>query len=276
MKAITSRSRWISGMYAAATCVALIVSMIISAPAHAQATTFDQSTFDSLLHRDVVKGMVDYDAFKRSPEFAAYLQHLAHFDPATLPEAERLAFWINAYNAYTIQLINEHNERGSIRDINKALGFLKLKGPWSEPLATVAGHHYTLDDIEHRIIRPTFHEPRIHFALVCAAMGCPPLRSEAYTGARLNQQLDDQARIFILESPAKNRVDVSERKVYVSMIFNLYKKDFGGTDAAIGRFIARFYPPGPARQLLESGDFKVVETQYDWTLNSQANAARHR
>ncbi len=263
-------------MYAAATCVALIVSMIISAPAQAQAATFDQSTFDSLLHRDVVNGMVDYDAFKRSPEFAAYLQRLAHFDPATLPEADRLAFWINAYNAYTIALINEHNERQSIRDINKTLGFLELKGPWSEPLATVAGHHYTLDDIEHLIIRPTFHEPRIHFALVCAAMGCPPLRREAYTGAKLNQQLNDQARIFLLESPAKNRVDVAERTVYVSMIFNLYKKDFGGTDAAIGRFIARFYPPGPARQLLESGDFKLIETRYDWTLNSQANAARHR
>ncbi len=276
MESITSNSRRTSRRFALATYVVLLASMAASPPLRAQTTTFDQSAFDSLLHRDVVNGMVDYDAFKRSPEFAAYLQRLARFDPATLPEPERLAFWINAYNAYTIALINEHNERASIRDINKTLGFLKLKGPWSEPLATVAGHHYTLDDIEHRIIRPTFHEPRIHFALVCAAMGCPPLRSEAYTGAELNQQLDGQARIFLRESPTKNRVDAAGRKVYVSMIFNLYKKDFGGTDASVGRFIARFYPAGAARQVLESGDFKLFETPYDWTLNSQANAARRR
>ena len=275
--------RWISKSCAAAAYIVLVTLMVASSllpPLHAQATTtiqstFDHSIFDSLLHRYVVNGMVDYDGFKGAPEFATYLQRLARFDPASLPEAERLAFWINAYNAYTIELINEHNERASIRDINKTLGFLKLHGPWSESLAVVGQHHYTLDDIEQRIIRPTFHEPRVHFALVCAAMGCPPLRSEAYTGVKLNQQLDDQARIFLLESPAKNRVDISGRKVHVSMIFNLYKGDFGGTGAAVGRFIARFYPSGSVKDLLESGDFKLVETPYDWTLNSQANAARH-
>ncbi|MGI8546504.1 MAG: DUF547 domain-containing protein, partial [Gemmatimonadaceae bacterium] len=100
----------------------------------------------------VVNGMVDYDRFKRTPEFDTYLQRLAQFDPNTLPESERLAFWINAYNGYTIELINEHNERGSIRDINTTLGFLKLHGPWSEPLAVVGQRRYTLDDIEQRII----------------------------------------------------------------------------------------------------------------------------
>ncbi len=280
----TIKSCWISERCAAATYVLLIIlaaTIAASPPLHGQTTmrsqsTFDHASFDSLLHRYVVNGMVAYDGFKRSPEFAAYLQRLAHFDPVTLPREERLAFWINAYNAYTIELINEHDERGSIRNINKTLGFLKLHGPWSEPLAIIGGHRYTLDDIEQRIIRPTFHEPRIHFAVVCAAMGCPPLRSDAYTGAKLNQQLDDQARTFLLKSPTKNRVDVSSRKVYVSMIFNLYKDDFGGSDAAIGSFIARFYPPGPAKQLLESGDFKLIETPYDWMLNSQANAVRHR
>lgn len=281
--AITTPGR-ISKRCAAIMYVLLITLMTASpplSPLHAETaksrdSAFDHSIFDSLLHRYVVNGMVDYGGFERTPQFATYLQRLARFDPATLPENERLAFWINAYNAYTIELINEHNERTSIRDINKTLGFLKLHGPWNEPLAIVGGHYYTLDGIEQRIIRLTFHEPRIHFALVCAAMGCPPLRSEAFTGAKLNQQLDDQARIFLLESPAKDRVDVNGRKVYVSMIFNLYKEDFGGTDTAVGRFIARFYPPGPAKQLLESGDFALIETPYDWALNSQANAARQR
>ena len=117
------------------------------------------------------------------------------------------------YNAYTIQLINNKNERESIRNINKSLGVLRFKGPWSEPFAAVGGRTMTLDDIEQRTIRPTLREPRIHFALVCAAIGCPPLRNEAYTGARVEAQLEDQAKVFLAQTPAKNRVDVANRTV---------------------------------------------------------------
>ncbi len=246
---------------------------VTTASSAAPAQAFDHAPFDALLKQHVVNGMVDYDAFRAAPAFAGYLKSLASFDPARLPRDEQLAFWINAYNAYTIQLIIKHDERESIRNINKTL-FLKLKGPWSEPLARVGGKDYTLDDIEHRIIRPTYKEPRIHFALVCAAMGCPPLRSEAYVGTRLAQQLDDQGATFLLKSPGKNRVDVATRTVYHSMIFGYYKEDFGGSVQAAGAFMARWFPEGPEKQLLLSGDFKAVETTYDWTLNSQANARK--
>ena len=214
--------------------------------------------------------MVNYDAFKAAPAFAKYLASLAATDPTPMPRDEQLAFWINAYNAYTIQLIVAHNERKSIRNINKTF-FLKLKGPWSEPLATVGGHNYTLDDIEHQIIRPTYGEPRIHAALVCAAMGCPQLRSEAYAGARLPAQLDEQMATFLLKSPAKNRVDVAGKVWYHSMIFGYYQKDFGGSVKAAAKFAAKWYRDGGEKQLLLSGDFKASETDYDWTLNSQEN-----
>ncbi|GAC1651521.1 MAG: DUF547 domain-containing protein [Gemmatimonadaceae bacterium] len=263
-------------------CFLTVVAMsLISSPVAAagfplpprlHAAAFDHSAFDELLRGHVVNGMVDYDAFQRSPLFATYLTALAAFDPARLGTLDQLAFWINAYNAYTIQLINEHRERESIRNIDKSLGFLKLKGPWREPLAVVGGRPYTLDAIEHDIIRKRFAEPRIHFALVCAAMGCPPLRSEAYAGDRLTAQLDDQARLFLRQSPAKNRVDTRTRTVYVSMIFNRYKNDFGGTDASVGQFIGRWYAEGPEKTLLESGRFRLEQTAYDWTLNSQAKA----
>jgi len=200
---------------------------------------------------------------------------LASYDPARLPERDQLAFWINAYNAYTIRLINKHGERESIRNINKTFGVVKAYGPWKEKLARVGGRAYGLDEIEQNIIRPRFREPRIHFALVCAAMGCPPLRSEAYVGSRLDEQLDDQARTFLVASPAKNRVDVANRTLHVSPIFISFRdyiQDFGGSQAAVGRFIARYLPDGPGRQLLLSGAFKVVETEYDWTLNSQEKA----
>ena len=133
--------------------------------------------------------MVDYDAFK-GPDFKAYLASLdkARSRDASTPR-ERLAYWINVYNAYTIELINEHRERDSIRNINKIAGHRKANGPWHEKLVKAGGKVYHLDNVEHDIIRKQWNEPRIHFALVCAAMGCPPLRSEAYTGARLEEQL---------------------------------------------------------------------------------------
>ncbi|MEO7368634.1 MAG: DUF547 domain-containing protein, partial [Gemmatimonadaceae bacterium] len=154
----------------------LALSLATRVPA--QAVAFDHRQFDALLHEHVKNGLVDYAAFAAAPRFDAYLTQLAAFDPKALPQSDRLSFWINAYNAYTIALIVRHRETKSIRNINRTFG-LSLKGPWKEPLARVGGRAYTLDGIENEIIRPTFREPRVHFALVCAARGCPPLRSEA-------------------------------------------------------------------------------------------------
>lgn len=248
--------------------------LAVGLPWTAPAQTFDHGAFDALLEAHVVNGLVDYDAFAKAPTFPRYLAGLAAFNPATLPRPEQLAFWINAYNAYTIQLINQHGERQSIRNINRTLGFVRAYGPWTEKMATVGGKVYGLDEIEQGIIRPTYQEPRIHFALVCAAMGCPPLRSEAYVGARLEAQLEDQGRVFVTTQPAKNRVDVASRTVYLSPIFLSFRdyiKDFGGSQAAAGRYLARYFPDGAEKTLLQSGSFKARETVYDWTLNSQAN-----
>jgi hypothetical protein len=252
-------------------------AMILGPSPSAGQASFDHGAFDALLHADVRNGMVDYDAFAAAPAFASYLARLASFDPTTLSPPDQIAFWINAYNAYTIQLINAHRERESIRNIDKTFGLIRAYGPWKEKLAVVGGTAYGLDDIEQDILRKRYHEPRIHFALVCAAMGCPPLRSEAYVGSRLNAQLDDQARIFLLQSPTKNRVDVATNTVYLSPIFvefRDYIKDFGGSETTVGRFISQFYPAGAERDLLASGQFRVEKTPYDWTLNSQANARR--
>lgn len=130
-------------------------------------------------------------------------------------------------------------------------------------MAPVAGEVYILDEIEHEIIRPHYQEPRIHFALVCAALGCPALRAEAYTGARLDEQLDEQAHFFLMESPEKNRVDVDKRRVHLSPIFDWYEEDFGEDEAELGRYIARFFPAGPQRELLLGGDFEIKHTDYD-------------
>jgi len=237
-------------------------------PAFAQRAVFGHELLDTLLRTHVRDGLVDYDGVARDPRLPRYLAQLDAFEPAVLPRAERLAFWLNAYNAYTLALIVRHGERESIRNINKTFG-LALKGPWRERLVRIGGKTYSLDDVEQRIIRPTFQEPRVHFALVCAALGCPTLRSEAYRGELLESQLDDQTRHFLLASPDKNRIDISAGRVVLSPIFDWYGEDFGGSRVALGRYLSRFFPPGPERALLEGGRFALTYSTYDWRLNTQ-------
>lgn len=256
---------------------ALLLVCGVAAGTAGAARVPDHSTFDALLRENVVQGFVDYQAFQRAPAFAAYVESLSRVTPETLPEADRLAFWLNAYNAWTIQLVNMHGERESIRNIGGSgqgggqPG--RPGGPWTQPIARLGGRMLSLDQIVHDVIRRQFQEPRIHFALVCAAAGCPPLRSEAYLGTRLDEQLDDQARIFLDGSPEKNRVDVAARVVYLSPVFDWYRGDFGGTDAALGRFLAKYQSRLAARRLLERGTFEIRWTTYDWSLNDRYRLA---
>jgi hypothetical protein len=231
------------------------------------AAPFDHAAFDALVRAHVsAEGRVDYDAFARSGAFRSYLGRLAAASLDGQGPQDRLAFWINAYNAYTIDQVTAHGERLSIRNIRTSRDGRPIDGPWSERVVHAAGRTLTLDEVEHQVIRKEFHEPRVHFALVCAAVSCPPLRREAYAGARLDGQLDAQARAF-LGKPEHNRVDVATRTAFLSPVFGWYLEDFGGSDAALGRFLSRYYPDGPEKDLLESGRFARRETPYDWALN---------
>jgi hypothetical protein len=252
-----------------------LLPLVVSAVAVAAGAVppVDNSAFGALLAAHVHGGRVDYQGFAGSPAFADYLARLASAQPETLTTAERLAFWINAYNAWTIELVNRHGRPGSIREIRHALDGAPLKDAWSEPIVRAAGRTMTLDELEHGVLGSEFHEPRVHFALVCAALGCPPLRAEAYSGPRLEHQLDDQTRVFLGATPAKNRVDVATATVFVSPILVWYRNDFGGSDAAIGRFLARYWRDGPEKDLLLTGRYQLRETAYDWGLNDVRSKA---
>ena len=265
--------------------------------------SFDHSVFDGLLHAHVTDGLVDYAAFRNSADFARYLASLKNAKLDGLEEAERIAFWLNVYNAYTIQLVASRGETESIRNINKSLGFFELKGPWTDNFVQAAGQTLTLDDVEHRILRHDFSEPRVHFAMSFGAKGGPKLRSEAYTGAKLDEQLEDQARVF-LHDTAKNRLDMAQNVLYISPVIARYRDDFGTSNNALGRFLADYYT-GPERQMLlprrdvdsqlerlkadtangKKADtarvnarvrraqfvfFRIVETPFDWSLNIKA------
>lgn len=225
--------------------------------------------FSSLLKAHVRHGLVDYDAFDKAPEFPTYLQALATARIDRMTTADRLAYWINVYNAYTIALINKHKERESIRNINMFLGLVKGKGPWKEEIVRAAGRTLTLDEVEHKIIRVEFKEPRIHMALVCAALSCPPLRAEAFEGARLNEQLHDQTRTFLRERQTENRLDLGNSVIHLSPIFDWYRDDFGKTDAAILRFVAPYFDGAGERNAFTAARLTIEFTDYDWSLNLQ-------
>ena len=264
--ALAKRLGWISVLFVSlATVTGARVLPAQSAAAAVSAPTVDHTAWNTMLGAYVTNGMVDYDAFQRDPRFASYLAQLARVPVAPLSRNQQLAYWINVYNAYTIELLYSRKERKSIRNINKVLG-VSVKSPWAEPIVKADGRTLTLDDVEHEIIRKQFKEPRIHVALVCAAIGCPPLRSEAFTADRIEAQLDDQARRFLAQQK-KNRVDVKTGTVYGSPIFTWYREDFGGTLNGVGAFWARYTLAGPEQELLRSGKFKWVDTDYDWKIN---------
>ena len=241
----------------------LFLPLAIVLAATGNAGPYDQSheALDAILKARVSAGLVDYAGLKteRAP-LDAYLAEAGAVPMATFQrwsKDEQLAFLINVYNGATLQLIIDGYPVDSI----KSLGSL-LKSPWAKESVLLFGKKISLDTLEHKIIRKNYTEPRIHFALVCAAMGCPTLRNEAYQGARLEEQLDAQAKAF-LSTQGKNRVDAEEKVVWLSPIFKWYGEDFQTDGGAVLKYVT----PYLGMSSLEG--YKIEYTDYDWSLNEQ-------
>jgi hypothetical protein len=200
----------------------------------------------------------------------------AEFD--AWPKAERTAFLVNAYNAWTVELIlTAWPDLASIKD----LGSL-LRSPWKRRFFDLLGEERHLDDVEHGLLRgaPDFDEPRIHFAVNCASIGCPALRPEAFTADALEAQLEDQTRRFLADR-TRNRWDGSEGRLYLSPIFDWYGGDFEKPwrgAASVQAFAARYREAlgldDAAVALLAAGGARVAWTDYDWALNRPPAAPR--
>lgn len=208
--------------------------------------------------------LVDYAGVSDGDAAAldAYIAALEATDPASLTSDDQLAFWINLYNAVTVAMILDEYPLASIRDI-KSNPF-DFAGPWDDKRTTVAGVELSLNDIEHSIIRPAYNEPRIHYAVNCASIGCPNLRPEAYHGESLEASLDEQARAYISHPRG---VRVENGAVVASKIFTWYKEDFGDNDAEILDHI-RKYADADQRAALES-ETRIRRYEYDWSLNEK-------
>jgi hypothetical protein len=239
-------------------------------PLHAQA---QHDLFTEVLQDHVREGMVSYYALKNDERFERYIKQLANTDPETLQtREEKLAFWINVYNAYTLKIIVDNYPLDSISELHTGglvFGTITKQTVWHKKLVTVNNQLTSLDHVEHQIIRPVFQEPRIHFAIVCAAISCPPLRSEAYEADKLDAQLDEQARIFLADQ-RQNSFDKNKRVARISNIFNWFKKDFAKNNAGLLVYLSQFLPEDVGASIRENPRrWKIRWSKYNWDLNRQ-------
>jgi len=277
--------------------IALLLAMISShgfALSAATSETFDHqhTAFTRLLQLYVSPaGLVDYAALQAAPEMLTeYLQSLSELDEAALSaqdNAVQIAFWINAYNALTLQAIIDHYPIPAGGAFGGLFGggqsITDIDGVWDELQWSVAGRQLTLDAIEHNILRKEFSEPRIHFAIVCASLSCPDLRREAYTGLRLQRQLQEQTLRF-LNNPSKGlHIERGRERVTVSAIFDWFDEDFdcvgeplqmaarlSAKRRSVACFIAsQLLPSDPRREYLLQEEYSLRFLDYDWRLNER-------
>ncbi|MGQ0793920.1 MAG: DUF547 domain-containing protein [Deltaproteobacteria bacterium] len=258
-------------------------------PSAARAASFDHShsVYDALLKRHVRAGRVDYRGFLASgDEFAKYLAALgsaSEADLKTWSREQKLAFWINSYNAFTLKaILDNYPIKGSSFSIYPKNSIRQISGVWDKLKFQAAGRMITLEGIEHGILRKDFGEPRIHFAIVCASIGCPDLRAEAYRADILDKQLESAGAGFIGSSQKGVKISAADKSVKVSKIFSWFAEDFkASADASelfknrdtaergVLNFISKYLRSEGDRAFFDAGDFKLSYLSYDWTLNEQ-------
>lgn len=215
--------------------------------------------WNGLLKKHVrTDGLVDYKGFvKDSARLQQYLNILSASHPKdSWSKAEQMAYWINAYNAYTIQLIVEHYPVASIKDIKKGITF--VNSIWDIKFIHIGAKTYDLNNIEHDILRPQFKDARIHAAINCASFSCPRMLNEAFTAQKLEQQLEAVTRSFI-NDPERNRVGAD--KAELSPIFNWFGGDFKRDAGSVRAFVNKYAKV----KLKEAG--AITYKDYDWRLN---------
>jgi hypothetical protein len=286
-------SRWLrlgDATRSATRVVALIIGISLAlawTPARADGFDRTHAAWSTLLAKHVVlidagkASQVSYAGFATDrAALAAYLGALSAVTPAELEswsKADQIAFLINAYNAFTIELIlTRYPDLQSIRD----LGNVVFNSPWKRRFFTLLGRPQHLDGIEHEALRKpgVYDEPRIHFAVNCASVGCPMLREEAYVGSRLDAQLEDQTRRFLADRN-RNRYSPERAALEVSPIFDWYRKDFesgyGGVrsrEQFLARYAALLADRPEERAAVESGKAPLRFLEYDWRLNDVPRA----
>ena len=230
------------------------------------AAVVDHSVWDAFLQKHLSEkdgvALLDYGGVSEADRAAldGYIRALTQTDILSHNRGEQRAFWINPYNALTAQVVLEHYPVESIRDIGISGVF--SPGPWGAELAKIGGEDLTLDDIEHRILRPIWRDARIHYAVNCASIGCPNLASRAFTADNAEALLDSGARAYV-NHPRGAKVEDGE--LQVSSIYEWFKDDFGGDDDGVLAHLREFAGDELKKQL--QGITSIDDDDYDWNLN---------
>jgi hypothetical protein len=261
------------------------------------ARAFDHShgELDHLLKKYVKNGLVNYRGIlSESDAFYRYVTSLGAVSSPTVNKWSReqqMAYWINAYNAFTIQAIIERypiRGRSLVGIFFPRNSILQISGIWSRLTFNAGGYNLTLGQIEHDVLRKGFIDPRIHFAIVCASISCPVLRPEAYRFDVLGRQLNEQAIQFVNDTTRGARWDADQKRLYVSKIFKWFKEDFNPTTISIGSSNQPHTTSDPvldfiriylrnesfAQALAADQDIRLSYLAYDWRLNEQIQTTR--
>ena len=260
--------------------VAIVMAVITAVPQGAPAFDHDYRQYASLLREYVRASRVDYARLRQGRAVLdAEVATLAEPSPAQergWTNDQRLAFWINAYNVLTLRAIVDHYPiRSSIFTLQPRNSIRQIDGVWTTLTWQAAGRTLTLDDIEHRILRPEFKEPRVHFAINCASVGCPPLAAEPYRPLTLDAQLDAAARGYL---SSERGLAIEDHTIRVTKILEWYGEDFVGrfaphaagksdrVEQAVRGVVTQFGPP-QAAELARNPSTRIRFLDYDWSLN---------
>ena len=243
-----------------------LLTVCLLCPLQAQSEPFDWKSWDHILKHYIHSGtadriqaeLIDYRALKRDPDFYRLADALKSYDPASLNDKEKMAFYINSYNYFAVKLVVENWPVNSIQDIG--IFFWPV---WRHTAGYINGHKVTLNQIEHEILRP-MGDPRIHFAINCASLSCPDLRNEAYNGRQLDSQLDEQCKRF-MDNPSKG-VQINGSTIRISSIFDWYEEDFATTGGAAS-FIRQY-------RKLPSPITNMEYMPYNWRLNATVTSIK--
>lgn len=230
--------------------------------------TVDHSGWQRVLSRYVVASPDGVNRFAYGRVSGAdkkalkdYLAGLQAIKVTSLKADEQRAYWINLYNALTVDVILDHYPVATIKDISLGGGLFAF-GPWKKPLVTVEGRKLSLDNVEHDILRKVWRDPRVHYAVNCASFSCPNLMAKAFTGATLDQMLTQGAHDYVNHARGAT---VRNGRLYLSRIYSWYRDDFGSNDGELIRHLARYAEPKLKQQL--AGIDSIAGYDYDWSLN---------
>ena len=269
--------QWVFGFFAIALCVSRVDAFAPKSElwerwtAHSPSSgaTIDHGEWGAFLANNLVSQTDDINriAYAKVSEadrkrLDSYLSALSAVPISDFSRDEQRAYWINMYNALTVDVVLEHYPVDSIRDISISPGFF-VTGPWKKKLIRVEDEELSLDDIEHRILRPIWKDPRIHYAVNCAALGCPKLMPSAFTASNTEDLLVRGAKAFI-NSDYGAHVDADSR-LMASSIYDWFQDDFGGDEAGVIAHLRLYAHPGLKTKL--DGITEVYDFDYDWTLN---------